>query len=70
VTVNVLLPGGATATGMLPPDAIAQGREFLQPSVMGPPIIWLASDDGASVHDERIVAADFERWLRDRNGTP
>jgi gluconate 5-dehydrogenase len=35
---------------------------------MGPPIVWLASDDAAGVHDERIVAIDFERWLRDRNG--
>ena len=34
---------------------------------MGPPIVWLASDDAAGVHDERIVAADFERWRRDRN---
>jgi hypothetical protein len=35
---------------------------------MGPPIVWLASDAAAGVHDERIVAIDFERWLRDRNG--
>jgi NAD(P)-dependent dehydrogenase (short-subunit alcohol dehydrogenase family) len=68
VTVNVLLPGGATATGMLPPDATSQGRSFLEPAVMGPPIVWLASDDAAGVHDERIVATEFERWLADRNG--
>ena len=65
VTVNVLLPGGATRTGMLPDDA-PPGREVLDPSVMGPPIVWLASDEAAGVHDERIVAIDFERWLRDR----
>ncbi|GAA3507744.1 gluconate 5-dehydrogenase [Streptosporangium album] len=68
VTVNVLLPGGATVTGMLPLDAVPEGRKFLEPEVMGPPIVWLASDDAAGVHDERIVAAEFERWLRDRNG--
>lgn len=33
---------------------------------MGPPIVWLASDDAAGVHDERIVAVEFERWLRAR----
>jgi NAD(P)-dependent dehydrogenase (short-subunit alcohol dehydrogenase family) len=67
VTVNVLLPGGATATGMLPPDAARpEGQEILEPAVMGPPIVWLASDQAADVHDERIVAADFENWLRDR----
>jgi len=69
VTVNLLLPGGATVTGMLPPDAVPEGHRFLEPAVMGPPIVWLASDDAGGVHDERIVAADFERWRRDRNRT-
>jgi NAD(P)-dependent dehydrogenase (short-subunit alcohol dehydrogenase family) len=69
VTVNLLLPGGATVTGMLPPDAVLEGHGFLQPAVMGPPIVWLASDEAAGVHDERIVAAEFEDWLRDRNGS-
>lgn len=66
VTVNLLLPGGATATGMLPREAVPEGHRFLEPDVMGPPIVWLASDAAAGVHDERIVAVDFARWLRDR----
>jgi NAD(P)-dependent dehydrogenase (short-subunit alcohol dehydrogenase family) len=68
VTVNLLLPGGVTVTGMLPLDAVPEGLEILEPAVMGPPIVWLASDDAAGVHDERIVAVEFERWLHDRNG--
>jgi NAD(P)-dependent dehydrogenase (short-subunit alcohol dehydrogenase family) len=68
VTVNLLLPGGATMTGMLPPEAAAEGQRFLDPAVMGPPIVWLASDEAADVHDERIVAVEFECWLRERNG--
>jgi len=66
VTVNLLLPGGATVTGMLPPGARPTGQGFLDPAVMGPPIVWLASDEAAGVHDERIIATEFERWLRDR----
>jgi gluconate 5-dehydrogenase len=69
VTVNMLLPGGATVTGMLPPTTVPEGRTFLEPAVMGPPIVWLASDDADGVHDERIVAAEFERWLSNRNGS-
>ncbi|MYS19431.1 gluconate 5-dehydrogenase [Streptomyces sp. DvalAA-14] len=65
VTVNLLLPGGATVTGMLPPEAVPEHHTFLAPAVMGPPIVWLASDEAAGVHDERLVAADFESWLRD-----
>jgi gluconate 5-dehydrogenase len=27
---------------------------------MGPPIVWLASDQAAGVHDRRIVANEFD----------
>ena len=67
VTVNVLLPGGPTVTGMIPDDVPSGGPTLLMPEVMGPPIVWLASDEAAGVHDERIVATEFDRWLRDRN---
>ena len=64
VTVNVLLPGGPTDTGMIPEGVPAQTRErLLDPAIMGPPIVWLASPAAAGVHDERIIAADFEQWL-------
>jgi gluconate 5-dehydrogenase len=58
--VNLLLPGGATATGMVPADApdSVRGR-LLDPGIMGPPIVWLASAEAAGVHDERIVATEF-----------
>ncbi len=61
VTVNMLLPGGATATGMVPDDVPAESRAaLLHPAVMGPPIVWLASEQAAGVHDRRIVAAGFD----------
>ncbi|WP_413755573.1 SDR family NAD(P)-dependent oxidoreductase [Streptomyces sp. MMBL 11-3] len=66
VTVNLLLPGGATVTGMLPQDLLPEDHGFLSPEVMGPPIVWLASDDAVGVHDERIVATEFGPWVRDR----
>jgi NAD(P)-dependent dehydrogenase (short-subunit alcohol dehydrogenase family) len=67
VTVNMLLPGGATATGMIPdyvPDEMR--ANLIDPAVMGPPIVWLASPEAAGVHDERIVAIEFDRWLQER----
>ncbi len=67
VTVNILLPGGATATGMIPDDVTPQARvRMLDPAIMGPPIVWLASDPAAGVHDQRIVATEFEQWLAAR----
>jgi NAD(P)-dependent dehydrogenase (short-subunit alcohol dehydrogenase family) len=67
VTVNILLPGGATATGMLPDEVPDELRDrLLDPSVMGPPIVWLASEAAAGIHDQRIVASEFEDWLARR----
>ncbi|MCU1615385.1 MAG: Gluconate 5-dehydrogenase [Frankiales bacterium] len=67
VTVNILLPGGATATGMIPDGFPAEQRgHLLDPAIMGPPIRWLSSPDAAGVHDERIVATGFDDWLSAR----
>jgi gluconate 5-dehydrogenase len=61
VRVNLLLPGGATDTGMVPDDGLSDEvrSSLLSPDVMGPPIVWLASPEAAGVHDERIVAAEW-----------
>jgi NAD(P)-dependent dehydrogenase (short-subunit alcohol dehydrogenase family) len=67
ITANLLLPGGATASGMVPDDVGDELRaKLLDPAIMGPPIVWLASPEAAGVHDERIVARDFEGWLQAR----
>jgi gluconate 5-dehydrogenase len=67
VTANILLPGGATATGMIPEDFPPEQRaQLLDPAVMGPPIRWLCSPQAAGVHDERIVATEFAAWLSAR----
>ena len=67
VAVNMLLPGGATVTGMIPAglDDAARAR-LLQPAVMGPPIVWLCSAEAEGVRGERIVAAEFDDWLAAR----
>jgi NAD(P)-dependent dehydrogenase (short-subunit alcohol dehydrogenase family) len=67
VTANILLPGGATATGMVPHDFPPEQRaHLLDPQVMGPPIRWLCSPQAAGVHGERIVATEFAGWLSAR----
>jgi gluconate 5-dehydrogenase len=67
VTSNILLPGGATETGMIPEGfPLEQRAQLLDPAVMGPPIRWLCSPQAAGVHDERIVATEFDAWLAAR----
>ena len=60
IDVNLLLPGGATRTGMTPDSAPAQMQAtWLEPAIMGPPICWLASRASDGVTGRRIVAKDF-----------
>jgi gluconate 5-dehydrogenase len=67
VTANILLPGGATETGMIPEDVGSDVRAaLLEPAIMGPPVVWLASDEADRVHGERIVATEFDDWLARR----
>jgi gluconate 5-dehydrogenase len=67
VTVNMLLPGGPTATGMVPENVSAEFRSrLLDPEIVGPPIVWLASKEAEGVHNERIVASEFSDWLARR----
>jgi NAD(P)-dependent dehydrogenase (short-subunit alcohol dehydrogenase family) len=63
VTVNALLPGGAALTGMIPPGVPDTVRtSLLDPSVMVPPLLWLASTASDGVTGKRLVA---NRWPKD-----
>jgi 3-oxoacyl-[acyl-carrier protein] reductase len=57
VTVNALLPGGATETGMVPPDIPLHLREkLLHPDIMIPPLLWLVSEAASEVTGSRFAA--------------
>jgi NAD(P)-dependent dehydrogenase (short-subunit alcohol dehydrogenase family) len=65
VTVNLLAPGGATATGMIPDEVDDDVRaRLLDPAIMGPPVRWLASADSDGITDRRIVATEFADGVR------
>jgi len=56
VTVNVLLPGGATKTRMI---TGVSTRTPLEPDIMNPAILWLCSDNSAGYSGGRYIAADW-----------
>jgi 3-oxoacyl-[acyl-carrier protein] reductase len=57
VTVNALLPGGATDTGMVPPDIPLHLREkLLHPDIMIAPLLWLVSEAADGVTGSRFAA--------------
>jgi hypothetical protein len=51
---------------MVPASDVPEGLRLLDAAVMGPAIVWLVSDEAAGVHDERLVATEFDDWLRER----
>jgi NAD(P)-dependent dehydrogenase (short-subunit alcohol dehydrogenase family) len=62
VTVNVLLPGGATDTDLLPPSKNKKGADgnLLSPSVMINPALWLASDGSDGITGGRFIARHWD----------
>ncbi|MDA2933830.1 SDR family oxidoreductase [Acidobacteria bacterium AH-259-D05] len=63
VTVNVLVLGGLTNTGLIPGNAPVDRASLVQPEVMVAPICWLASDDSDGVNDSRFVGRDWDTSL-------
>ena len=62
VTVNVLLPGGGTNTNFNP-SRNRDTSNSLQPEIMGPPAVWLASDASGHVNGMRIIAMHWDEAL-------
>lgn len=69
VRVNVLLPGGATETGMIPAGLPEGAREgLLRPGVVAGPAVYLASDDSRHLTGHRLVASEWSP--EDPDGRP
>jgi 3-oxoacyl-[acyl-carrier protein] reductase len=62
ITLNMLLPGGATHTGMIPATFPKDRlKELLKPAVIVPAAIYLASDEAAHINGQRIVAIEWNK---------
>jgi 3-oxoacyl-[acyl-carrier protein] reductase len=60
ITVNEILPGGATSTGMIPDDLSEELRSrLLKPEIIVPPAVFLASEDGRRLTGRRLVATEW-----------
>jgi NAD(P)-dependent dehydrogenase (short-subunit alcohol dehydrogenase family) len=63
VTVNVLVPGGVTNTGMVPREAGFDRAAMIQPEVMVPPLLWLVSDAAQKITGRRFLAVHWDPAL-------
>src|ERR1700722_18524469 len=61
VTVNALLPGGATLTGMVPQTMSQEAKSaLLDPSIIVPPLLWLVSPEADGMTGRRLVATKWQ----------
>ena len=62
ITLNILLPGGATLTGMIPPSFPEDKKQnLLRPDIVGPAAIYLASDEAENINGQRIIAVEWNK---------
>jgi 3-oxoacyl-[acyl-carrier protein] reductase len=60
IRVNILLPGGATNTGMIPSDTSEDVRtRLIQPEIMKAPAVFLASDASQGLTGRRLIATEW-----------
>ena len=63
VTVNVLIPGGAADTRMVPVQVAPDRAALVQPQVMAAPIQWLMSRQSDGVTGRRFIGKDWDPAL-------
>jgi NAD(P)-dependent dehydrogenase (short-subunit alcohol dehydrogenase family) len=63
VTANVLVPGGATYTNMTASTLGDARDKLIQPEVMQPPVVWLASEASHGLNGQRIIAYYWDERL-------
>ena len=66
ITVNVLIPGGPTDTPFIADGAGWDRAKMLKPAILGPPAVWLVSDEAATYTGNRIIAANWDAALPGR----
>lgn len=62
VTCNTLAPGGATLTGMAYGEGAA-GKGLLDPAIMGPAAVFLASEASSGFNGRRFIARHWDSAL-------
>ena len=61
LTCNILVPGGVTDTPLV--GSATNREKMLRPEIMATPLLWLLSDEAATVNGRRFIAADWDTAL-------
>jgi len=67
ITCNVLVPGGAADTPMVPHESPYNREELVQPDAMVAPICWLASNDSDGITSMRFLGRNWNPEASDED---
>jgi NAD(P)-dependent dehydrogenase (short-subunit alcohol dehydrogenase family) len=63
VTANVLVPGGAADTRMVPVGMQPDRSKLVSPDVMVPPLVWLCSNESDGINGQRFIGVRWDSSL-------
>jgi NAD(P)-dependent dehydrogenase (short-subunit alcohol dehydrogenase family) len=63
VTANVLVPGGAADTRLVPRAMVPDRSALIVPEVMIAPLVWLCSNSADGVNGQRFIAMKWDAKL-------
>jgi NAD(P)-dependent dehydrogenase (short-subunit alcohol dehydrogenase family) len=63
VTANVLVPGGAVDTRLVPLRMAPDRSVLITPEVMVPPLLWLCSRDSDGINGQRFIGMRWDTKL-------
>jgi NAD(P)-dependent dehydrogenase (short-subunit alcohol dehydrogenase family) len=63
VTANVLVPGGAANTRLVPDKMAPDRSQLIAPEVMIAPLLWLCSNAADGVNGQRFIGAKWDEKL-------
>jgi NAD(P)-dependent dehydrogenase (short-subunit alcohol dehydrogenase family) len=63
VTANVLVPGGAADTRLVPRSKVPDRSQLISPDVMVAPLLWLCSNSADGVTGQRFIGASWDDKL-------
>ena len=69
VTCNVLVPGGAADTPMVPNESPYDRDKLVRPDVMVAPACWLASDNSDGINSMRFLGRNWDPDASDEANT-
>jgi short chain dehydrogenase len=69
VTANVLVPGGAADTRLVPRAMAPDRSQLIPPEIMVAPLIWLCSNGSDGINGQRFIAIRWDNFVAASGGS-